>query len=102
MQGGISEEILLGFHATAGDLLAPNTKTDELASNYLYQLNAAARRAGFDYRSRPSDLHYHLQHFFDILHNTALEQFRIRTYTDIDKLEEILIQYETAQVRPQK
>ncbi|KAJ0393387.1 hypothetical protein ATCC90586_003972 [Pythium insidiosum] len=80
-------------------------KSDELATNYLYRLNAAAMRAGIDFRtgSGSSDLEEHIQQFFETLHDKALQmQFRFTPFESIDELEKKLIQYETAQVRPSK
>ncbi|KAJ0395582.1 hypothetical protein ATCC90586_009086 [Pythium insidiosum] len=80
-------------------------KSDELATNYLYRLNAAAMKAGIAFRdgSMSSDLEEHIQQFFETLHDKTLQmQFRFTPFDSIDDLEKKLIQYETAQIRPAK
>ncbi|KAJ0390568.1 hypothetical protein P43SY_011266 [Pythium insidiosum] len=78
-------------------------KSDELASNYLYRLNAAALRAGINFRDKynPEYLDDHIQQFFDTLHDKALQaQFRFTVFDTIEELERKLSMYESAQGRP--
>ena len=74
-------------------------KTDELASNYLYRLNTAARRAGVDYERRHSDLKEHIKLFFNTIHDKAVQMLRFHPYASVKDLDELLIEYETSQVR---
>ncbi|KAJ0390785.1 hypothetical protein P43SY_010218 [Pythium insidiosum] len=78
-------------------------KNDELASNYLYRLNAAALRAGINFRDKynPEYLDDHIQQFFDTLHDKALQaQFRFTVFDTIEELERKLSMYESTQGRP--
>jgi hypothetical protein len=75
-------------------------KTDELATNYLYRLNTAARRAGMDYDKKPAELKEHIKLFFNTLHDKSVQMLRFHPFASVRDLEELLIQYETSQVRP--
>ncbi|GLE06824.1 hypothetical protein PINS_up016450 [Pythium insidiosum] len=60
-------------------------------------------KAGIEFRAGGADLEEHIQQFVETLHDKTLQmQFRFTPVDSIDDLENKLIQYETAQIRPAK